>query len=234
MRSRLALLLSLLVVGLGAGLGAVGIATPAQAADDAYAYWLYYTVKDGEFSYQENKGPASYVPEDGSVEAYRFAAAVFPPTQEPRADLSQVDFETACGGASADEGEKRVAVLIDYGLQADAPGDDQAPAPKATCAVVPEDATGLQVLGAVTETRVGDKSSLCAIDGYPSTGCFEPAAQASPEDGEPVTFEVVGPGAPKDAVETSDDNDVLLIGGAAVVVVVLGVGGFLLSRRRSA
>lgn len=231
MRNPFAALLSLLVIALGV----VATATPAQAADDAYAYWLYYTVKDGEFSYQENKGPASYVPEDGTVEAYRFAAAVFPPTQEPRADLSQVDFEDVCGDSTAGEGEKRVAVLVDYGLQADAPGKDEAPSPMATCAVAPEDATGLQVLSAVTETRVGDKSSLCAIEGYPSTGCFEAAAKASPEDGEPVRFEVVGPGASTDDAKESDDgNNALLIGGAAGVVVLLGVGGVLLNRRRSA
>lgn len=230
MRNPFATLLSLLVIALGL----VATATPAQAADDAYAYWLYYTVQDGEFSFQENKGPASYVPADGDIEGYRFAAAVFPPTQAPRADLSEVDFETVCGDVSADEGEKRVAVLIDYGLPSDATGDDETPTPTAECAVVPEKANGLQVLGAVSDTRLGDKSSLCAINGYPGTGCFEAAAKASPEDKGPVTFEVAGPGAAADDAQADDDSNTLLIGGAAAVIVLLALGGLLLNRRRSA
>ncbi|MDN5893304.1 MAG: hypothetical protein L0H93_04695, partial [Nocardioides sp.] len=153
----------------------------------------------------------------------------------PRADLADLDFETICGDATAGDGEKRVAVLIDYGLDADATNGDDVPAPTADCAVVPEKATGLQVLDSVGETRLGDKNSLCAINGYPGTGCFEPAKQESAKDGDPVEFTVAGAGDDSSSDEADEDsNNGILIGGAVVVIVALGVGGVLLNRRRSA
>lgn len=231
MRSRCAVLLSLLI----AGIGAVGFAAPAQAADDAYAYWIYYTVKDGEFSFQEDAGPAKHVPEDGDIEAYRYAAAVYPPTQQPRADLSELDFDTLCADEDSGDDEKRVGVLIDYGLDSDAPEGDRVPPPMAACAVVPEGANGMQVLSSVGKTRLDGKNALCGINGYPSAGCFEAAAKASPEDGEPVAFS--GAAETDKSEESADDEDsgnALLIGGVVVVVLALGVGGALLNRRRSA
>lgn len=211
-------------------LGSAGSA----AAEDAYAYWLYYTVEDGAFVYQENAGPATYVPKDGGVEAYRYAAALFPPTQKPRVDLEEVSFETVCGDTEAEEGKKRVAVVVDFGIDGDAPnGDADAPDPTAECAVVAEDATGLQTLQAVAEVRTDKDNAVCGVDAYPAAGdCFAKADQASAADAEPVAVEL-GDEAKADTDEDDDSNLPLLLGAGALVL-VLGAGGVLLARRNKA
>ena len=77
-------------------------------------------------------------------------------------------FDAVCVDTPAVDGQKRVAVIIDFGVEADAEGQE-IPAPKAACAQVPTEANGLQVLEAVAEIRTENHGGplLCAIDGYP-------------------------------------------------------------------
>jgi LPXTG-motif cell wall-anchored protein len=223
-RSLAATLLTLIA----AGFGVVGAATPAQA-DDPYAYWLYYSVEDGAYVYQD-VGASDFVPEDGSIEAYRYASALFPPAQQPRADLADVTFDAVCGDTEAADGEKQVAVLIDYGIDGDAPnGDAEAPDPVAECAVVPVDATGLQTLQSVADVRTDKTNGVCGIDAYPSGGdCFALADEESAPDGEPVEFAIAGDEA---ADDDEDDSNWLLLAGVGALVVVIGAGGVVLARR---
>jgi hypothetical protein len=209
----------------------IGTAGTASA-EDAYAYWLYYTVDDGAFVYQENAGPATFVPEDGSVEAYRYAAALFPPTQKPRVDLEKVNFDTVCGDTAAEDGTKRVAVVIDYGIDGDAPnGDADAPAAAAECAVVATDATGFQTLQAVAKVRTDKDTAVCGVDGYPAAGdCFAKAEKASAQDAEPLEVNL-GEESTDSADDDEDDRNLPMLLGAGVVVVLLGAGGVLLARR---
>lgn len=217
-----------------AGLAVVGSAG-AASAEDAYAYWLYYTVADGKLVYQETAGPATFVPEDGGIEAYRYAAAVFPPKQAPRIDLEKVTFDAVCGDTEAETGKKRVAVVIDYGIDGDAPaGGPDAPDPVAECAVVATDANGLQTLQSVAKVRTGDQSSLCAIDAYPSGGeCFAAAPKESAADGDPVTVTIAGDDADGTGKGDDEDTNTLLYAGFAGIFVVLVAGGAFLARRRS-
>lgn len=221
-----AILLSLLLPALVLA----GTTTSAQAKDDPYAYWLYFSVEGGKFSYQD-VGPGTYVPEDGDVEGYRYASALFPPTQEPRADLTEVNFDTVCADTAAEDGKKRVAVLIDYGIDGDAPsGDADAPDPVAECAVVPTAATGLQTLQSVADVRTDKNSGVCGIDAYPSGGdCFAAADAVSAEDSGPVDFTILGADEASD--DDGDDSNLPLLLGVGAAVVVLGGGGLLLARR---
>ncbi len=224
------MLLTLIAVGLGV----VGFAAPAQA-DDPYAYWLYYTVDDGEFVYQETEGPGTFIPKDGGIEAYRYASALYPPTQAPRADLTEVDFDEVCDDVVAGEGEKRVAVLIDYGFDGDAPqaGSEDAPDPRAACAVVPEKANGYQTLDAVADIRTDADNGVCGVDGYPVSGdCFPPGKEIS-EDGGLVEFTIAGEGDEADD-DDDDDSNWPLLAGAGAVVVLIGAGGVLMARRNRA
>jgi hypothetical protein len=185
------------------GLAAVAVASvtvlaapPAQAAD-IYKYWGYFSVQDGAFVSQA-KGPGGTTPKDGSIEAYRYAApADFNNPNLPRADLTVVTFDAVCGSETAAAGEKRVAVLVDYGVETDAAEGETTPEPAAACAVVPEASTGLQTLQtAFTTVRTEDSSfgpSVCGIQGYPATGCLGTLAETgTPADGEPVEFAIAG------------------------------------------
>ncbi|HET7689687.1 MAG TPA: SCO2322 family protein [Nocardioidaceae bacterium] len=214
-------------------LAALTVLVPSSAqAADIYKYWAYFSVEEGAFVAQAT-GPGDTNPADGSIEAYRYAApADFNKPNLPRADLDVVTFDAVCADTEAVSGQKRVAVVVDYGVAEDAVDGDVPPAPRAACALVSTKATGLQTLQAAFPELRTEKSSfgpaLCAIDGYPSTGCLGTLAEAgSPADGEPVAFAIAG--AEDSAEETADEdeessNGLLLTGVIVVVVLILGAG----------
>lgn len=230
LRTLSATLLSLVV----AGVLLVANTGTAQAAEPS-EYWIYDQVVDGEFK-SSDKGVAATKPADGSVEAFRWGAtADFPSHVHARADLEELSFDGICGDTEAEAGKKRVAVLVDFGVEEDAPQGQEPPAPYADCALVSADASGLQVLDAVADVRTEQSSfgpSLCGIDGYPAQGCFGTVDAASPADAEPVDFTVRSAGEATDAAAADEDDSNLpvLLGVGALVVVLLG-GGLLLSRR---
>jgi hypothetical protein len=217
------------------GIAVVGTSGTAHA-DDAFQYWSYWQLTDkGTFDYAP-KGAADTKPADGSVEGHRWSATPMGSTNVPRADLTKVNFETICAGEEATDGQKRVAVIVDFGLEADAIGDDETPEPFAACAVVPEDATGLQVLDAVADVRTKQTSGgtlLCGIDGYPSTTCADSMTPNSTPEDQTVDVEIRGAGVGAEGnSENEDEGDNLpLLIGAGVVVVALGAGGVALARR---
>lgn len=213
---------------------------PAGAANAAaYRYWGYYQW-DGKAWAFAQKGAAQIKPADGSVEGWRFAVGEETSTRFPR--TTEVDFEGVCGGTKAEDGKKRVAVVLDFGRTADSADGTTPPEPEAHCASVPTEATGLEVLGAVADVRT-DKALVCGIDGYPAAGCGEEvktvSAEAKAAD-EPVDFATPGAEAAGDAdeaaAETDDEGSNLApwLGIAVVVLVVLAVGLTALRRRRSA
>jgi hypothetical protein len=219
-------LLTLLLTALFLG----GTAGAAQAAD-GYRYWGYFHVKDGGFAFAST-GPAGYTPKDGSTEAYRFGTSTPKQGVQPRADLEKLDFGTVCADTKAASGKKRVAVLIDYGTAADASGAE-VPKPRAACAQVAADANGQQVLAAVTKIR-SSKDLVCALDGYPASGCGDAVKDVTvPTNEAPVAFALPG-SDPSGTGDSGSGNNGLLIGGAVVLVVVLGGGAVLLSRRSAA
>lgn len=211
-------------------------------ADDIYRYWSYSTVENGAFVPAQT-GPADATPQDGGIEGYRYAApADFTKPNLPRADLDEVTFETVCADADAADGEKRVAVLIDFGVEQDAADGETIPEPQALCAVVPTDANGLQVLESVAEkvrTEPGGIAPLlCGINDYPTTGCADQKADAGTPADETVEFVIAGDAGStagdQDGDGGSDDSNLPLLIGAGVVVVLVTAGGLYLSRRRSA
>jgi hypothetical protein len=217
-----------------AGFAFVGSSGSASAAD-VYRYWIYFQVQDGEFVSSE-KGFGDTVPADGSIEAYRYAApAAYPSTNLPRADLDEVTFDEVCDDTDPADGKKRVAVLIDYGVEADSDGAE-VPDPEAACALVDEEATGAQTLAAVADVRQKKSSFgplLCAVDGYPAVGCADVKADAAtPPDADPAAFSIVG--ADEDSADDEDDDNLPWLLGAGAVVVLLGAGGVLMARRNKA
>ncbi|MFC5999871.1 SCO2322 family protein [Quadrisphaera sp. GCM10027208] len=201
------------LVRAGTLLGALALAvtagvSPAAAtsAQDAYRYWGYYQLTEDEWAFAQT-GPDGTTPADGAVEGWRFAVAGPSDVRTPRALPA---FEEVCGAEEAAAGEKRVAVVIDYGREADAPDGAQPPEPRADCAVVDEAASGADVLATVAETRVED-GLVCGLDGYPATGCGDPVPEVSPEAAaadEPVELTgLVGQTPTDDATESQASDD---------------------------
>ncbi len=210
-----------------------GLALPAHAAE-GYQYWNYFHLQDDKWGFAQ-VGPAEYKPADGDVEGFRYGTSTASQGIEPRADLAKVDFDTVCADTDAAEGEKRVAVLLDYGTEL---GHGTPPDPRAECAVVAQDATTQQILDEVTDLRV-DSGMVCGIDGYPADGCGEPVKDAKiPSQEESVAFSLPsdsGTGGASDAAVASQASSVPWgLVGLGGVVVLIGGGAFVLSRRRKA
>jgi len=197
-----------------AALLAVLVAAPAQAA--GYRYWSFWKWSDGAWAYQQ-VGPAGFVPPDGSVDGWRFALSPDGGQQAARPG-GAADFAAACAATAPQAGRKRVAVVLDFGTAADAgtPAGTagQPPAARTLCASVPPAATSGEVLAAVAPPlRYDSAGILCAIAGYPRTGCGEEVSSATP------------------AADGDGGPSVGLIAGTALVALLAG-GAIWQARRR--
>jgi len=212
------------------GLVVSGSAGTAHAAD-GYTYWNYYHAQDGTWAFSK-VGPGDFDPKDGAIEAYRYGTSTTKDTITPRVDLEDLTFEDICGDAEATDGEKRVGVLLDPGIEADADSGETPPAPRGACAVVPEDANGQQVLDAVSDVRL-DQALICGIDGYPVKSCTVTVKNAQvPEQGN-VAFDLPNSADSGDAAVGSTDTGLLwpLIG-VGLVVVLIGSSALAMNRRK--
>ena len=139
-------------------------AAPAHAA--AYRYWSYWVGADGGWSFA-NVGPAFRVPDDGAVEGWRFSVSGVAGNDQPG---FAPDFEAVCADTPAEDGRKRVAVVVDPGAPQDAPEGEAPPGAWALCVVAEPRATGYDVLRAAAGVRVQD-GLICAINDYPAAEC---------------------------------------------------------------
>ncbi len=198
-RTLIALLLPLL-----AAAGLVLTTSAPAHAEAGYRYWNYAHLQGEEWAFADT-GPGDFTPEDGAVEGWRYGTSTVSQGIYPRADLAEVSFDTVCEGAEAGDGEKRVAVLVDFGTEADADGAD-VPEPLAECAVVPSDATGSQVLESVVDVRA-DSGMTCALDGYPAQGCGTQVKNAEVSaDEQPVSFTLPAATDAEPAAEAADNE----------------------------
>jgi hypothetical protein len=198
----LATLLPRRVVGalsslLVAGAAVTALAGPAHA-EDGYQYWNYFHLENDSWAFSD-VGAAEFVPEDGDVEGLRFGTSTPSQGIEPRADLAEVGFDTVCGDTEAAEGEKRVALVVDFGVEE---GNGTPPEPRADCAVGDESASTQELLGEVADVRV-ESGMLCGVDGYPAKGCGEAVPDAE-MGGEETTVAFALPTDAADDTSTSD------------------------------
>ncbi|MFJ9550783.1 SCO2322 family protein [Streptomyces erythrochromogenes] len=196
-------------------------AAPALAA--GYRYWSFWDgAAGGQWSYAA-QGPSLARPADGSVQGFRFAVSKDAAAEaaKPRA---AADFEAVCGATAPAEGRKRVALVIDFGVQADAPTGEVVPqeAPRTACAQVAPDATTAEALAAVAKPlRYNSAALLCAISGYPQHGCGEQIAQTGTAEAS---------AEPSGSAPGGGPSAGLLVGIAAVAA--LAAAGVWQSRRR--
>lgn len=162
------------IIVVAAALAPVMTATAAQAA--AYRYWSYWLGADGQWSFA-NVGPSSRVPADGTVDGWRFSVSGVAGNDRPS---FAPDFDTVCADTPAQEGRKRVAVIVDPGLAQDAPDGEQPPGAWALCVVVDARASGYDVLRAAASVRVDD-GLICSIGGYPARECAVVVDEPTPE-----------------------------------------------------
>ncbi|MFF9689288.1 SCO2322 family protein [Streptomyces sp. NPDC014623] len=206
----------------GAVLAVLG-AGSAQAA--GYRYWSFWEGDGGKGWTYATQGPSVVRPDDGAVQGFRFSVS------EDSRDSAQPrrapDFGAVCADTPVKDGLKRIALVIDPGTAVDAPDGEKPPAPRTACAQVPPDANTAQALASVAKPLRYDSSAmLCAISGYPRSGCGEQAG------GDSGAVEGGGPAeAPTtDAADASDSvagADAAPEGGGPSAGVLTGVGAVL-------
>ncbi|WP_395296382.1 SCO2322 family protein [Kitasatospora hibisci] len=203
----------------------------AQAAGAGYRYWSFWKWSDGAWAYQR-QGPAVYVPQDGGVDGWRFAVSPDGGRDAARPG-GPGDFAAICGSTPERSGRKRIAVVLDFGTAADAAGETP-PGPRTACAVVPADATSAEVLATVAPPlRYDTNGLLCAIAGYPESGCGDRLGTADKPSAQAADGSGTGSGGGSGASSRSGDAgpDIGLIAGAALVA-VLAAGALWQGRRR--
>ena len=159
---------------------AIAVVVPAAVAPAishaaAYRYWSYWVGAESGWSFA-NVGPAFRVPGDGTVEGWRFSVSGVQGNHVPSI---AADFDAVCGATSAEDGRKRVAVIVDPGAAADAPEGELPPGAWAMCVVAEERATGYDVLRAAATVRA-ERGLICGIGGYPAGECAEVIADPAP------------------------------------------------------
>ncbi|MFD7064421.1 SCO2322 family protein [Streptomyces sp. NPDC059906] len=201
----------------------IGTAGQAQAA--GYRYWSFWD-RDGAKWVYATQGPSTARPSDGDVQGFRFAVS------ENSGDAAQprgtADFASICAKTPAEDGTKRVALVLDFGTAPDAPSGETPPAPRTACAQISPDATTADALAAVAgPLRYNTNALLCAIAGYPKSGCGEQVSQKQEKQGATT--------APEQK-DTSDDGgpSVGLIAGTAVIAALAAAGAWQARRRRNA
>ena len=180
-RAARALLAGLLVV---VGAFAALIATPQNANAVSYRYWSYWTGSDSGWTYS-SWGPASLRPADGSVEGWRFgvSSGTTGAGLQPRATA---DFDRICADTQADEGFKRVAVIIDPGLAEDAPDGESPGGLWAMCVSASPSATGADILRSAASVRT-QAGMVCGLAGYPARECAVVLRDESGDDATQVS-----------------------------------------------
>lgn len=224
----------------------MGVST---ARAQAYVFWGYFHWSGSAWEFAST-GADGFTPDDGAVEGWRYAASGDnTPPRLPRADG---DFELICGQTEAETGQKRVAVVIDYGIPEEAPEGAEVPPARGECAVVPESATGADVLAAVADVR-GENAMVCGLDGYPAAGCGgESDVEPAPDADQPVELSLPdtatdnreadqgagrdGDGADEPRAAQPTEGGIgrfgVLIAAVAAIVVLVVIGGLLGANRR--
>ncbi|WP_405612808.1 SCO2322 family protein [Streptomyces sp. NBC_00076] len=202
----------------------VGVTGQAQAA--GYRYWSFWD-RDGDRWTYATQGPSTARPSDGDVQGFRFAVS------EDSGDATQprgtADFGTICADSPARDGRKRVALVIDFGTRTDAPSGESPPTRRTACAVVSPDATTAEALASVAKPlRYDTDALLCAIAGYPRTGCGEQVTTGKTPG---TTSKEQNPKEKKAADPAGGGPSVGLFAGVAAVA-VLGAAAVWQARRR--
>ncbi|MFF9072678.1 SCO2322 family protein [Streptomyces sp. NPDC014735] len=213
-----AVLSAVLLAVLGAG--------EAQAA--GYRYWSFWEGSGQDWTYA-TQGPALVRPDDGAVQGFRFA--VSEDSQDAARPRHAPGFAKICADTPAEKGSKRVALVIDPGTAADAPDGRTPPALRTACAVVAPDASTAEALAAVAKPlRYDGNALLCAISGYPASGCGEQVSGDGHE--RPAASAPATSAASADGSDGSDSGPSagMLVGVGAVLV--LGSAAVVQARRR--
>lgn len=148
---------------------------PSPAEATTYRYWTYWWGRPAKSGWQfAQLGPASDVPGDGWVLGWRFGVTSTNGSGGKAPRVSHI-YADLCGNPVAAPGQRRVAVVVDYGSEADAPPGETPPrdgSVRVECVSVADLAHGFEAMRTAGLTvRQGGDGFVCGLDGYPRTEC---------------------------------------------------------------
>ncbi|MFD9425297.1 MULTISPECIES: SCO2322 family protein [unclassified Streptomyces] len=192
-----------------------------------YRYWSFWEGNGKTWEYA-TQGPSLVRPDDGTVQGFRFS--VSQDSQDAAQPRRAPDFGAICAGTPAEDGTKRVALVIDSGTAADAPDGETPPAPRTACARVGPDASTAEALASVAKPlRYSGDALLCAISGYPASGCGDQVSGDGDSDGDGGRKSAApGDTTPDSASAAAQGNDDGSGGSLPSAGVLVGVGAVLL------
>ncbi|MFI6348767.1 SCO2322 family protein [Streptomyces sp. NPDC050560] len=177
MRSRALARVPLVLLGV-VGLLLAGVLGAGTAQAAGYRYWSFWQLDGGDWTYA-SRGPSVERPDDGAVLGFRFS--VSEDSGDAATPRGGHGFAAICAHTPARDGDKRLALVLDFGVAADAPAGETPPKARTACARVDGDGSAADALAAVAKPlRYDSVALLCAIAGYPRTGCGEQVSGARP------------------------------------------------------
>ncbi|MBU7599308.1 hypothetical protein JGS22_017225 [Streptomyces sp. P38-E01] len=223
-------------------------ARSAEAADGGYRYWSFWTASEhGEWRYAQ-QGPAGLRPDDGEVVGFRFTASRDAGESDGESEgpadgegpgggrgdgatpRPTADFREICADNGPAAGRKRVALVVDPGTGADAPSGEKPPEPRTACALLEPGGSAADALAAEAPPLRYDSSALlCAIEGYPKSGCGERISgggEDGPDSSDPGDDRADG----SDGLDDSGPTAPLYLG--VGVLILLAAGAARQVRRR--
>lgn len=215
-----------------AAAGALGVlALPAEAST-AYRYWSYWNADPSSAKWgYATEGSGTHIPQDGSVEGWRFGLA----GDSTRIQPSMLpNFETMCDGVTPPADGKRVAIVIDPGTAQEAPAGERPSTVITECVTAELGATGLQILQSLVDVRM-EAGFVCGLDGYPSRECAplvelpKSAEVAITERASASDIEDMNVSSSEQQDVTSDTGTPLI---SAVAISILALVGFGIWRHR--
>lgn len=146
------------------------VAMPSAAhAETTYRYWSYWVGGD-TWTYSA-RGPGFRTPPDAGVEGYHFVVSPKDGSQAGPPNSASTYDQLCPGQPPAPVGQKRVAVVLDFGAAGIAPVGETPPAISVQCVTVDQGATGLQTVQKVAQLRFHSSGLICGIAGFPATEC---------------------------------------------------------------
>mgnify|MGYP003333877267 FL=1 len=155
------------------------VSSANAASQQQYRYWSYWQKINSNWTYSTTG--ASHVPSDGAIEGWLFTISNSKNEKPTPPEISK-SFSELCDATPIQAEKKRVGVVIDFGNVAYQPVGEKLPANLATCVLVPNEASGYEILALVSKVRVNQSGFVCGLNGYPETECgakFDGSAQAS-------------------------------------------------------
>jgi hypothetical protein len=157
------------IAALLAALFSQSFIAPANAESKGWRYWGYYQAAAKSSAWKAAlTGPTVDIA-DGSVEGWIFTFSgddvpSTPPSVKP-------NFKQICGSTKAQDGKKRIGLVIDFGDRTYAPKGEKIQKTIVRCVVTTKASQGLEVLGQVVDVRQDESGLICGFNGYPAKEC---------------------------------------------------------------